>query len=175
MDAAARRPSSPSLFAWLAFGFSVLTLVLALRLPGGAPAWARVLGTACLAGAAPLIFLPFLHLPRHGRSEPGRSYMETTVLAERGVYAVVRHPQYLGYILLATGFALRSPRPAVLASAAAGVAGFVLQARAEDRELRERFGATWERWARTVPAFVLPVGLLRLARRRGAAGGESAP
>jgi hypothetical protein len=84
MDAAARRPSSPPLTAWPGFGFAVVTIVLALRLPGGAPRWAHGLGTACLLASAPLIFVPFFQLPRHGRAGPGRSCMETTALAERG-------------------------------------------------------------------------------------------
>ena len=41
MDAAARRPSSPPLTAWLGFGFAVVTIVLALRLRRGAPTWAH--------------------------------------------------------------------------------------------------------------------------------------
>ncbi len=168
MDAAARRPSSSPLTAWLGFGFAVVAILLALRFPGGAPRWAHGLGTACLLGSAPLIFLPFIQLPRHGRAEPGRSYMETTALADRGLYAVVRHPQYLGYVLLTTGFALRAPHPAVVASAVAAVAGFLLQARAEDRDLRRRFGREWESWARAVPAFNLAAGLVRLVRRRRA-------
>lgn len=166
MDAAARRPSSPPLTAWLGFGFAVVTILLALRLPGGAPTWAHGLGAAFLLASAPLIFLPFLQLPRYGRVERGRSYMETTALAERGLYAVVRHPQYLGYVLLTAGFALRAPRPVVVAAAVAAITGFVLQAREEDRDLRQRFGSAWESWARDVPAFDLPAGLLRLARRR---------
>jgi hypothetical protein len=84
MDAAARRPSSPPLTAWMGFGFAVVTIVLALRLPGGAPGWAHGLGTACLLASALLSFVPFFQLPRHGRAGPGRSCMERTALAERG-------------------------------------------------------------------------------------------
>ena len=47
MDAAARRPSSPPLTAWLGFGLAVVTIVLALRLRRGAPTWAHRLGSVC--------------------------------------------------------------------------------------------------------------------------------
>ena len=47
-------------------------------------------------------WLPVFTLRRHGRVPGGKAYVHTTRLVERGVYAIVRHPQYLAGVLLAS-------------------------------------------------------------------------
>jgi protein-S-isoprenylcysteine O-methyltransferase Ste14 len=47
-----------------------------------------------------LIFLPIFVFHRKGRVEKGESFVHTTVLVETGIYAIVRHPLYLGWLLM---------------------------------------------------------------------------
>ena len=51
-------------------------------------------------------WLPILTFKKWGSVPKGQSYMKTTVLVDKGVYAIVRHPQYLAGILIAIGLTL---------------------------------------------------------------------
>jgi len=79
------------------------------------------------------------------------------VLATDGPYAFVRHPQYLGNCLLATGMCLASGRIWAIAIWALVFWLFYVPAiRREDDKLHRRFSDAWEAWSRNTPA-VLPV------------------
>ena len=72
-----------------------------------------------------------------------------------GAYSVVRHPLYVGNFLMFFGLCLT---PAVWWLALLSAVLFALFYErimfAEERFLRERFGASFERWSDEVPAFV---------------------
>lgn len=142
--------------------------VLAVRLwvqPWGWP-WARLAGVTLLALALPLFTLPFVHLGRYGGRRAGGSYMDTTRVADKGVYGVVRHPQYLGYILLTWGFALLTPHGATLGLALLGTAGYAAQARVEEAALGALHGDAYRLYAARVPRFNLVAGVWRRFRGR---------
>ena len=63
-----------------------------------------------------------------------------------GLFARVRHPMYLGDLLVYAGLALLAPGPATLAALGVGALAIVRQARLEDRWLARRFGDTHARW-----------------------------
>jgi protein-S-isoprenylcysteine O-methyltransferase Ste14 len=71
-----------------------------------------------------------------------------------GIYRVVRHPQYLGLILVVVALLIQWPTLLTLAMAPVLVVMYVRQARHEDRELGSRFGAAFAAYAARVPAFV---------------------
>lgn len=75
-------------------------------------------------------------------------------LATTGPYAMIRHPQYLGFIVVMLGFLLQWPTVLTLLMFPALVAMYVRLARREEREAREAFGDAYERYAARVPAFV---------------------
>ena len=75
-------------------------------------------------------------------------------LIRQGPYAVVRNPIYLAMLgmLLATGLAV-SRWPVILAAVAVFAAGTAIRIRAEETLLRAAFGATFDDYARSTPAF----------------------
>jgi protein-S-isoprenylcysteine O-methyltransferase Ste14 len=86
-------------------------------------------------------------------------------LATDGPYAFVRHPLYLGNLLIGTGFALASGF--LLALVLWGLLYYLYHLPAierEDRKLSGRFPETWPGWAQTTPA-LLPAALLKLQKR----------
>lgn len=119
---------------------------------------------ALLLGAAGALFAiwPFAALVRQGRVPRGGGYMDTRRVVDRGPYAVVRHPQYLGYILLNLSFIFSNPGAAGLLLGLAAAATLCACAKQEERRLRRAFGSQYEAYARRVPAFNAPLGLLRL-------------
>ena len=88
-------------------------------------------------------------------------------LMTRGVYGIVRHPQYLGLILIVVAFNIQWPTLVTLAMAPLLIVAYVRQARREDRELNARFGDEYVRYAERVPAFIPRL------RRRGGLGAQA--
>ncbi len=75
-------------------------------------------------------------------------------LATGGVYAYVRHPQYVGFILVMFGFLLQWPTILTLAMFPVLVFMYVRLARTEERTALAEFGPTYERYMRDVPGFI---------------------
>ncbi len=75
-------------------------------------------------------------------------------LATTGPYARVRHPQYMGFVLVMTGFLVQWPTLLTLAMYPFLIWMYVRLARAEERETRAEFGDQFDAYASGVPAFV---------------------
>ena len=75
-------------------------------------------------------------------------------LATTGPYARVRHPQYVGFILIMFGFLLQWPTILTLAMFPVLVTMYVVLARREERDAFGEFGDAYARYARSVPAFM---------------------
>jgi protein-S-isoprenylcysteine O-methyltransferase Ste14 len=79
-------------------------------------------------------------------------------LAAKGPYARVRHPQYVGFILIMAGFLLQWPTLLTLAMFPILVWMYVRLARQEEREARAEFGAAYVQYAERVPGFIPRLG-----------------
>ena len=75
-----------------------------------------------------------------------------------GPYAYVRHPQYLGFILIMAGFLLQWPTLVTLAMFPILVFMYVRLARREERDALAEFGDEYRRYIGSVPAFVPAFG-----------------
>lgn len=82
-------------------------------------------------------------------------------LATTGPYAAVRHPQYVGFLLIMAGFLLQWPTLLTVAMFPVLVVAYARLARSEEREVRAEFGADYDAYASATPRFVP-----RLARRQ---------
>ena len=74
-------------------------------------------------------------------------------LATTGPYARVRHPQYIGFVLIMLGFLLQWPTLITLALFPILVTMYVRLARREEREAAATFGEEYARYAARTPAF----------------------
>ena len=117
------------------------------------------------AGAMVLIFLPMSTLRRGGEVPRDKSYVATQRLVRTGIYALVRHPQYLGWMVMYLALLLFNPHWALAVVAALGVACLYLVVVQEDARLVQKFGPPYERYMRAVPRLNLPVGVMRWLRR----------
>ena len=75
-------------------------------------------------------------------------------LVTKGIYGFVRHPQYLGLILILVAFNIQWPTLLTLLMAPLLIVAYVRQSRREDAALKVRFGAAFARYAARVPAFI---------------------
>jgi len=75
-------------------------------------------------------------------------------LATTGPYSYIRHPQYVGFILVMFGFLLQWPTILTLAMFPVLVWMYVRLARQEEREVRTEFGQAYERYAAKTPPWL---------------------
>jgi len=75
-------------------------------------------------------------------------------LATTGPYGHVRHPQYVGFVLILIGFLFQWPTLLTLAMFPILVWMYIHLARQEEREAVAQFGEAYRDYARRVPAFV---------------------
>src|SRR5208282_732755 len=87
-------------------------------------------------------------------------------LATTGVYAHLRHPQYVGFVLIMFGFLLQWPTILTLAMFPLLVFMYVRLALAEEREARVEFGQAYERYAGATPRWIPHLGADRSAGAR---------
>lgn len=128
--------------------------------------WIQGIGWAVGALGLVLIVLPMPTLRKLGQPEEGQDWTHTSILVKTGIYALVRHPLYLGWALLYVALALLSQHWLTLLLTLPGVACLVLISRMEERDLVAKFGEVYKRYQDTVPAMNLPLGILRLLRRK---------
>jgi protein-S-isoprenylcysteine O-methyltransferase Ste14 len=75
-------------------------------------------------------------------------------LATIGAYAYVRHPQYVGFIVIMLGFLLQWPTILTLAMFPLLVVMYWRLAKAEEREAMASFGDAYRDYMKRVPAFL---------------------
>lgn len=75
-------------------------------------------------------------------------------LATTGPYSYVRHPQYVGFVLIMFGFLLQWPTILTLAMFPVLVWMYARLAREEERDVRSTFGDAYARYAAQVPSFI---------------------
>ncbi|RWB25950.1 isoprenylcysteine carboxylmethyltransferase family protein [Mesorhizobium sp.] len=91
-------------------------------------------------------------------------------LATGGPYASVRHPQYVGFVLVMAGFLVQWPTLLTVLMFPVLVGMYVRLSFIEEREARKEFGDAYDRYAARVPAFFPHVAGLF-----GSAGERRAP
>jgi len=75
-------------------------------------------------------------------------------LATTGAYARVRHPQYIGFVLIMFGFLLQWPTLVTLVMFPILVFMYARLAKREEADMLARFGDGYRRYRESVPAFI---------------------
>jgi protein-S-isoprenylcysteine O-methyltransferase Ste14 len=78
----------------------------------------------------------------------------THKLATTGLYARVRHPQYVGFVLIMFGFLLQWPTLLTLAMFPVLVGMYAYLARKEEADMEREFGAAYLEYAARTPRFL---------------------
>ena len=128
--------------------------------------WLVYTGWVILAIGFVFIFLPMVVLRNKGMPEKGKDFAHTTIIVDSGIYAIVRHPLYLGWLLMYVVVILLSQHWLVIIMGTLGIVFLHLISKQEDQELIERFGDTYKSYMNSVPAMNAFVGIIRLLKRR---------
>jgi protein-S-isoprenylcysteine O-methyltransferase Ste14 len=141
-------------------------LALLLLLPIGRIEGLVWVGWILFALSAVLGWVPIFGFRRRGRVPKGKSYVHTTQLVTSGLYAVVRHPQYLAWDFLAAAVMCITQHWGVIAAGAIGIAANHVSMIAAERDLLKKFGEAYREYTTCVPQWNLVVGIWRWAKRR---------
>jgi protein-S-isoprenylcysteine O-methyltransferase Ste14 len=128
--------------------------------------WLVHAGWAILAVGLIFIFLPMVVLRSKGRPKKDEDFTQTTVIVDSGIYAIVRHPLYLGWLLMYVAVIFFSQHLLIIMMGILGTVCMYLIARQEDQHLIEKFGEAYERYMQSVPAMNVLDGIIRYLRRK---------
>lgn len=110
--------------------------------------------------------ISFWTFKKRGDVEKGKSYINTTKLVDKGPYAIVRHPQYLGGILFTISITLWTQ---ILVSLILSIIIIVLTYQwtyTEDNNLIDKFGEDYQRYKERVPRLNLILGLIKYRKNK---------
>ena len=157
----------PHLLAWIWSVLLLLQMGLAFfvfrepRLPG-----LSIFGCAIWALGIVFAILPIFTLRTRGGVLEGKSYMQTTVLVETGIYAIVRHPQSgTAGILFNLALALIGQHWLLVVLAVVGMVLLYIDLFRVDEACIGKFGQEYVRYMQRVPRVNFLGGILRLLTR----------
>ncbi|MFX0042609.1 MAG: methyltransferase family protein [Candidatus Hodarchaeota archaeon] len=105
--------------------------------------------------------ISFWTFKKRGGVQKGKSYVHTTELVEKGPYAIVRHPQYLGGILFTISITLWTQ---LWVSLILSVIILILTYQwtyVEDKNLIDKFGEDYKRYKEKVPRLNPILGIIK--------------
>ena len=122
-------------------------------------------GWVLLVFSIVIILLAGYEFRMKGGAPKGKSIVHTTVLVDSGVYAVVRHPQCLGFILFVFALFLVSQHWLSVFSGVMGSALFYLDVLREEQMSIVKFGDEYKHYMQRVPRMNFMLGIIRLLKR----------
>lgn len=125
----------------------------------------RNLGWVLLWISAVFGMLPMVTMRKWGGVPKGKGYTHTTSLVDRGIFAIVRHPQYTSGILIGVGLSMVAQHWAVWIFGALVAFFSYIATWQEERTLIEQFGPAYEDYQQRVPRVNFVLGILRLLFR----------
>lgn len=103
--------------------------------------------------------LPRYEFKKRGHIPEGKSYIHTTVMVDTGIYAVVRHPQFLSWILLSSALVLFSQHWLSVILFIPITVFVYLEAVRADSSLIEKFGDDYREYMKKVPRMNIVWGI----------------
>jgi protein-S-isoprenylcysteine O-methyltransferase Ste14 len=115
-----------------------------------------------------LIFgmLPVLEFRKKGEVCKGQSYIHTTKLVNTGIYSVIRHPQYVTFMIWAIAGMLLFQHWIIILLGVPIFPLIYIDLIKADKDAIEKFGDIYKVYMKKVPRANFMLGLLRLMQRR---------
>ena len=167
----------PELTGWLAWLARLTFILLFLQLIGGiiygvlfGPSWDLqalfYFGWVILVLGFLFVLSSLMYFRKRGKPVEGRGIMTTTVLVESGMYGIVRHPQFLGIVLMMCASILISQHWFFVLVGVPPILSIPKLAQNSEEHLIAKFGDDYKRYMRRVPRMNLFLGIFRFAKRR---------
>ena len=115
-----------------------------------------------------LIFgmLPTVEFRKKGKVKKGKSYIHTTKLVDTGIYSIVRHPQYVTFILWAIAGMLLFQHWIIVLIGIPVIPLMYIDLLRADKQLIEKFGNDYKNYMQKVPRANFVLGIIRLLLNR---------
>ena len=110
--------------------------------------------------------LPVFEFRKKGEVKKGQSYIHTTMLVDTGIYSVVRHPQYVTFILFAIAGMLLFQHWIVILLGVPVIPLTYIDLIKADKQATEKFGDDYKVYMKKVPRANFLIGLSRVLRKR---------
>ena len=110
-------------------------------------------------------WLPVIEFRNKGRVREGKSYIHTTKLVDTGIYSIVRHPQYVTFMLwVVAGVLLFQHWIVVLLGIPIFPLTYIDLIKA-DKDAIEKFGDDYKAYMKKVPRANFLLGIIRRFRK----------
>ena len=162
------KPTLKEIMLWLLLGILFTgQMVMCFLFYNGAD-WDFMLGIGWAVFAFSMVsgWLSRIAFEKKGRAPEGESFIHTSVVVESGIYAVVRHPMYLSFILLIISLVMISQHWLSLIFSIPTIAYFYISMRQEERSSINKFGGDYRNYMQRVPRMNILLGIFRFIRRR---------
>jgi len=110
--------------------------------------------------------LPVIEFRKKGGVKKGKSYVQTTKLVDSGIYSIVRHPQYITFILWAIAGMLLFQHWIVIMLGLPIIPLTYFDLIRADKALIKKFGEDYKAYMRSVPRANFLLGIIQRLRRR---------
>lgn len=117
--------------------------------------------------------LPIFAFRKWGGVSKEKEYIHTTALVDRGMYAILRHPQYLSFMLIGLALPLIAQHWLIALLGAVVIVLTYLMILDEEKSNIEKFGDAYRAYMQRVPRLNFLLGLVRWMRRRAGRHGRS--
>jgi len=109
--------------------------------------------------------LPVLEFRKKGRVKKGKSYIHTTKLVDTGIYSIIRHPQYVTFILWAIAGMLLFQHWIIILLGIPVIPLIYIDLIKADKDAIEKFGDDYKQYMQKVPRANFLLGIIRLIKR----------
>ncbi len=116
-----------------------------------------IVGYIILAAGAVLVILSIFTILKKMNKE----------VVSNGVYGIVRHPMYVGGIVMFFSHFFLGQNWVVAVSTVIGIAGCFFIIDIEDKKIRKEFGNNYIKYSKSVPKMNVLAGILRRIKDRG--------
>ncbi|MDG6219075.1 MAG: serine hydrolase [Candidatus Thermoplasmatota archaeon] len=142
-------------FGWF-FPLIILVIVSTITINGDY-LMLKILGFVIAIISQFLVIHPIYTLKKYGQIPEGKNYMNTTKAVTEGIYRIMRHPQYIGLIILdfSTIFIFQTMISVFLAGIS--VSFLILLIYAEEKKLLKRFGKDYADYKNKTPLFLIKI------------------
>jgi protein-S-isoprenylcysteine O-methyltransferase Ste14 len=110
--------------------------------------------------------LPVFEFRKKGGVRKGQSYIHTTKLVDTGIYSVVRHPQYVTFILFAIAGMLLFQHWIIILLGIPVIPLTYIDLIKADKDAIEKFGDKYKAYMKKVPRANFLLGIIRQFRKR---------
>jgi protein-S-isoprenylcysteine O-methyltransferase Ste14 len=110
--------------------------------------------------------LPTFEFRKKGEVKKGKSYIHTNKLVDTGIYSIVRHPQYVTFIMFAIAGMLLFQHWIIILLGTPVIPLIYIDLLRADKRLIGKFGDDYKQYMQKVPRTNFLVGIIRFSHQK---------